>query len=78
MLSFIFQLAHAFELEHGYPPNLLYLNHRHYDSLQAALPEDAEQGTLNRRLGMEIALTDEVVHPHVIWTRVVARHAAAG
>lgn len=75
MLSFVYQLAHTFEQEHGYRPNLLYLNHRHYHALQADLPEDAEQGTLARRLGMEIVLTDEVVHPHVAWTRLAWQQA---
>lgn len=41
MLSFIYQLARTFELEHGYPPNLLYLNPLHYPSLMSALPEEA-------------------------------------
>ncbi len=73
MLSFIYQLAHTFELEHGYPPNLLYLNPRHYPSLLSALPEEATDDHLRLRLGMEIILTDEVVHPRVAWTERARR-----
>jgi hypothetical protein len=75
MLSFVYQLAHTFEREHGYRPNLLYLNHRHYHALRADLPTDSEQGTLRERLGMEIILTDESVHPHVAWTHRVRQRA---
>jgi hypothetical protein len=75
MLSFIYQLARTFEQQHGYQPNLLYLNHRHYHALEAALPSDAAQGTLHERLGMEIVLTNEAVHPHVAWTRLGEQRA---
>ncbi|GAB4298728.1 MAG: hypothetical protein AB1450_11470 [Pseudomonadota bacterium] len=76
MLSFVYRLAHTFEREHGYRPNLLYLNHRHYHALEADLPADAARGTLRERLGMEIVLTEEVVHPHVAWTRLIWQRAA--
>ena len=75
MLSFVYRLARTFEKEHGYRPNLLYVNYSHYLALQADLPNDAEQGTLARRLGMEIVLTDEAVHPHVAWNRTAWRQA---
>ncbi|HEY0720555.1 MAG TPA: hypothetical protein VGE50_04825 [Gammaproteobacteria bacterium] len=75
MLSFIYQLARTFELEHGYPPNLLYLNPRHYPALMSALPEEGTHEQLRQRLTMEIILTDEVVHPHVAWTRLALRNA---
>lgn len=73
MLSFIYQLAHTFELEHGYPPNLLYLNPRHYSALMNALPEESTHDSLRLRLEMEIILTDEVIHPHVAWTERAQR-----
>lgn len=76
MLSFVYQLAHTFEQEHGYPPNLLYLNRRHYAALRADLPEDALQGTLAKRLGMELVLTDDAVHPHVAWTHKIWQQAS--
>jgi len=75
MLSFIYQLARTFEQEHGYLPNLLHLNSRHYLALLAALPEESDSESLRQRLGMEIVLTDEVVHPHVAWTRLAIRRA---
>jgi len=73
MLSFIYQLARTFELEHGYPPNLLYLNPHHYPALISALPGESKHDSLRQRLGMEIILTDEVVHPHVAWSRLAQR-----
>jgi hypothetical protein len=75
MLSFIYQLAHSFAHQRGYPPNLLCLNHRHYHALEAALPSDAAQGTLHERLGMEIVLTNEALQPHVAWTRLGEQQA---
>jgi len=70
MLSFIYQLSRTFELEHGYLPNLLYLNPRHYSALIDALAEESTHESLRLRLGMELILTDDVVHPHVAWTRL--------
>lgn len=75
MLSFIYQLSRTFELEHGYPPNLLYLNPRHYPVLMSSLPEEASHDNLRQRLAMEILLTDEVVHPHVAWRQQAQRSA---
>ena len=73
MLSFVYQLAHAFEQEHGYRPNLLYVNRRHFDALKMDLPLDTAQGTLPKRLGMEVVLTEEVVHPRVAWLLTARR-----
>lgn len=76
MLSFIYQLARTFEREHGYPPNLLYLSPLHYQALLAALPEESGLEGMRQRLGMELILSGEIVHPHVAWTRQAVRRAA--
>ena len=77
MLSFIYQLAHGFEQEHGFRPNVLYLNRTHFDQLQGQLAEIHNLGTMSKLLGMEIVLDDELTQPHVAWSCVEWREAVA-
>lgn len=67
MLSFIYRLIHNFEQEHGFTPNLLYLNPFHLEKLRSQLDEKVGEPDLIRLLGMEIILSHEAVHPHVEW-----------
>jgi hypothetical protein len=70
MLSFIYRLVRDFEKEHGIHPNLLYLNQTHLQSLYQQLESDEQLDRLVSLLGMEIILTQEVMHPHVAWTQM--------
>ena len=70
MLSFIYRLARDFEKEHGVPPNLLYLNPTHLQFLRAQLDETWPLDNIVNLLGMEIMVSSEVVHPHVVWTQL--------
>ena len=70
MLSFLYRLTMRYEREHGYRPNLIYLNSRHYQQLQNELAAINGLGELVRFLGMEIVLTEDVCHPNVAWTAV--------
>ena len=70
MLSFIYRIANEFEQEHGFRPNVLYLNHRHYTQLRMELSEIRNLGALSRLLGMEIVLESELSHPHTCWSPV--------
>lgn len=68
MLSHLFRLTDAFRRTHGFCPNLLYLNRRHYQWLRdslAGLNSDAE---VRRILGMDILIVSEIEHPDVAWT----------
>jgi hypothetical protein len=46
MLSFLYHLAHDFELSHGYRANLLYINQFHYIALRNQLAEITDLDTL--------------------------------
>lgn len=70
MLSFIYRLARDFEKEHGVPPNLLYLNSTHLQFLREQLSDERQMDNIVKLLGMEIMVSDEVVHPHVVWTQL--------
>jgi len=70
MLSFIYQLAHEYETEHGFRPNVLYLNHTHFAELQNQLAEIPDLDRMNQLLGMEIVLDSDLTHPHVSWSAV--------
>ena len=67
MLSFLYNLAHHFEISHGYRANLLYINPLHYSALRAELSEIDELDKLTQFLGMDLVISDEATHPHVVW-----------
>ena len=69
MLSFIYRLVRDFEQEHGIHPNLLYLNSTHLRFLREQLDEQ-QLDNIVKLLGMEIMVTNEVIHPHVVWTHL--------
>jgi len=77
MLSFIYQLVHDYEQEHGFRPNVLYLNRAHFTGLQGELAEIPNLGAMSRLLGMEIVLDPELTQPHVYWTTIAWHHAVA-
>ena len=67
MLSFLYHLAHDFELSHGYHANLLYINQAHFDALREQLSEIEDLAKLTQFLGMDIVISDEATHPHCVW-----------
>jgi len=67
MLSFLYHLAHDFELSHGYQANLLYINQRHYTALCQQLSGIENLGELSQFLGMDLVFSEEATHPHVVW-----------
>ncbi len=75
MLSFLIQIANQFENEHGYRPNVLYINPQHFKTLQGALSEIRGLDALTRFLGMEIVLADDACQPHLAWSSVEWKHA---
>lgn len=68
MLSFIYQIANEFEQEHGFSPNLLYVNYTHLECLKQEIldPEDLE--SMVQLLGMEIVLHQQAALPVVTWS----------
>lgn len=77
MLSFLYRMAKSFETEHGFRPNMLYLNNQHFLQLKTQLDNIKDLDALNHLLGMEIVLDDELTQPHVAcscidWPEAVA------
>jgi len=70
MISFLCRLANKFETEHGFRPNILYLNPKHYSQLRADLANIKNLDELVTFLGMEVVLAGEMSHPHVAYSVV--------
>jgi len=70
MISFLYQLASKFEIEHGFRPNILYLNPKHYSQLRHDLAQIKNLDDLVTFLGMEVVLAGEMSHPHVAYSVV--------
>jgi len=77
MLSFLYKLATDYEREHGYRPNLLYINPDHLQSLRHDLASIQGLGELVRFLGMEIVIELEACHPHLSYTQAMWHEAIA-
>ena len=67
MLSYILRLAFDFERQHGYWPNMLYLNTDQYRHWQQEFSESADFDEISRRLSMDIVISVDALHPHVAW-----------
>lgn len=76
MLSFVYRLAREFEKEHGIRPNLLYLNPSHLQFLREQLNDEQQLDNIVKLLGMEIMVTNEAIHPHVVWTHLPSQRQA--
>ena len=77
MLSFLYHMANAFEREHGFRPNILYINLNHFAQLRSQLAEIKGLDALNQLLGMEIVLDTNLSQPHVAWSSVEWNRAVA-
>ncbi len=77
MLSYLYRLANGFEGEHGYRPNVLYLNRHHFSQLRTDLANIHGLGELVHFLGMEIVIDSEVTHPRVSYSLVDWEQAIA-
>ena len=67
VLSYIFRLAFDFERNHGYWPNMLYLNIEQYQQWQNEFNDPEDLKEISRRLKMEIVISVDALHPHVAW-----------
>lgn len=74
MLSFISGLCSVFGRQHGFAPNVVYVNSQHYDSLVNELAGLSGHAALREKLGMEIIVGEDVMHPRVGWISSAARH----
>ena len=76
MLGFIVRLVSSFEKEHGFRPNLLYINRTHSEHLKDAFDEQFSFSQIVEMLEMEIIIQPEATHPYVAWTQVGHRVAS--
>ncbi len=75
MLSFIYRLCWEFETKMGYSPNVLFINSVHLRNLRESFDEDTDFSTFKERLGLEILLRQNAVHPSVNWLLSAVRKA---
>ena len=75
MLSFIYRLVSEFEQEHGYKPNLLYVNEEHAERLTEGFDCQHDLHAIMGLLNMEIIIDKGVIHPHVAWMRMAQKRA---
>ena len=75
MLSYIYQQTSKFEQEHGMQPNLLYLNEEQAKYLKQDFSDQYDMDAIMNLLQMELVISDEIVHPHVGWTRFTQKCA---
>lgn len=54
MLSFIYRLAMDFERVHGAKPNMLYLNHFHFERVRGEFADPHDVDLMMRVLGMTL------------------------
>ena len=66
MLSFLYRLIRGFQREHGFPPNVVYINSVHYRALRDNLSTLTHEQT-ERFLCLHVVLDNEALHPHVAW-----------
>ena len=77
MLSFLFRLIRAYHREHGFLPNVLYLNDLHYQKLCESLPDLPGHEDLSAFLGLEIVISMEATHPSLAWLNPLRKPFAA-
>ncbi len=69
MLSHIVNLVQNYRQEHGARPNLLYLNETHYSYLRQEMPGVRDHHDVVSILGIDIALSEMALQPHVATVR---------
>jgi len=55
----------TYEQSHGIRPNLVFMNETHYSYLREELPGVRDHDDVTNIIGVDIALSDEAVRPHV-------------
>jgi len=65
MLSHIVNLVSTYEQSHGIRPNLVFMNETHYSYLREELPGVRDHDDVTNIIGVDIALSDEALRPHV-------------
>lgn len=69
MLSRIYSVAKDFESEHGFSPNVLFMNYTHLECLKLQLEDPNDFNSILVFLGMELILEQAAIDPSVSWAR---------
>lgn len=77
MLSHIVSLVSTYEQSHGIRPNLVFMNEGHYAALREELPGVRDHDDVTVILGVDIALSDEAIRPHVATVTFGGNHILA-
>ncbi len=67
MLSYVYRLVAEFRENHGYAPNLLYVNEDHLNRLLSELDDALGVDHIMQLLGMDLVINNEISHPHLAW-----------
>lgn len=77
MLSHIVSLVNNYESNHGIRPNLVFMNETHYGLLREELPGVRDHDDVTSIIGVDIALSDEAIRPHVATVTFGGNHILA-
>ncbi len=75
MISYILRIIDEFKHEHGYQPNLLYLNEFHLNHLKDGFSDNMSLAVMCELFQLELIVDREVIHPHVAWTQTADKLA---
>ena len=70
MISFLYRLTNNYVSEHGFRPNILYINPEHFAKLRADLANIRGLDNLVQFLGMEIVIDDAMAHPQISFSHI--------
>jgi hypothetical protein len=74
MLSHIVNLVNTYAQHNGARPNVVYMNETHYTYLREELPGVRDHTDVVAIIGVDIALSDDVVRPQVATVRFAAEN----
>ncbi len=77
MLAYIYRLIQDYQQQHGFLPNLLYLNKFHCEYLLAAFDDNYTLQDITNVLELELVIDQEIIHPHVAWSHTVRKKIAS-
>jgi len=77
MLSHIVSLVSHYEQNHGVRPNLVFMNETHYGLLREELPGVRDHDDVTTIIGVDIALSDDAIRPHVAIVTFGSNHILA-
>lgn len=69
MLNQIYCVAKDFETEHGFCPNIVYMNYAHLECLKQQLDDPNDFNAILVFMGMELIIEQDAYCPSVAWAK---------